>query len=60
MIVAAVIFGSGCALIGWIPGSIVGGSRRRGARRGDLARMRRREAALPVGSPAEEPAELSA
>ena len=59
VIVAAVIFGSGCALIGWVPGSIVGAAAI-AALAGGTAWMRRREAALEVGSPVEEPAELSA
>jgi hypothetical protein len=59
VIVAGVIFGSGCALIGWVPGSIVGGAALV-VLAGGTAWTRRRRPVLPVGSLAEEPATLPA
>lgn len=56
--VAGVIFGSGCALIGWIPGSIAGGGA--ATLLAAVTWARRRGVTLRAAPPAEEPATLQA
>lgn len=56
--VAGVIFGSGCALVGWVPGSIVGGGV--ATLLAAVTWARRRGVTLRPAPPVEEPATLQA